>query len=52
MIRVLIPDDHPIVREGLKQILFETDDIRSEQTCKLAAASAMSLFYPLQSVSR
>jgi two-component system invasion response regulator UvrY len=27
MIRVLIADDHPIVREGLKQILSETDDI-------------------------
>ena len=36
MIRVLIADDPPIVREGLKQILFETDDIRSEQTCGLA----------------
>lgn len=27
MIRVLIADDHPIVREGLKQILSDTDDI-------------------------
>lgn len=27
MIRVLIADDHPIVREGLRQILSETDDI-------------------------
>ncbi|HOO38472.1 MAG TPA: response regulator transcription factor [Deltaproteobacteria bacterium] len=27
MIRILIADDHPIVREGLKQILSETDDI-------------------------
>lgn len=27
MIRILIADDHPIVREGLKQILAETDDI-------------------------
>jgi DNA-binding NarL/FixJ family response regulator len=27
MIRVLIADDHTIVREGLKQILLETDDI-------------------------
>ncbi len=27
MIRVLIADDHPIVREGLKQILSETTDI-------------------------
>ena len=27
MIRVLIVDDHPIVREGLKQILTDTDDI-------------------------
>lgn len=27
MIRVLIADDHPIVRRGLKQTLSETDDI-------------------------
>jgi two-component system, NarL family, invasion response regulator UvrY len=27
MIRVLIADDHPIVREGLRQILSDTDDI-------------------------
>ncbi len=27
MIRVLIADDHPIVREGLKQILSDTEDI-------------------------
>lgn len=27
MIRVLVADDHPIVREGVKQILSETDDI-------------------------
>jgi two-component system, NarL family, invasion response regulator UvrY len=27
MIRVLVADDHPIVREGLKQILSDTDDI-------------------------
>jgi len=27
MIRVLIADDHPIVRRGLRQILCETDDI-------------------------
>ena len=27
MIRVLIADDHTIVREGLKQIFMETDDI-------------------------
>jgi len=28
MIKILIADDHPIVREGLKQILSETDDIK------------------------
>jgi DNA-binding NarL/FixJ family response regulator len=28
MIRVLIADDHAVVREGLKTILHETDDIR------------------------
>ncbi|HQG32170.1 MAG TPA: response regulator transcription factor, partial [Deltaproteobacteria bacterium] len=27
MIRVLVADDHPIVREGLKQILSDTNDI-------------------------
>ncbi len=27
MIRVLVVDDHPIVREGLKQILSDTEDI-------------------------
>jgi two-component system, NarL family, invasion response regulator UvrY len=27
MIRVLIADDHPLLREGLKLILSETDDI-------------------------
>ena len=27
MINVLIADDHPIVREGLKQIIAETEDI-------------------------
>lgn len=27
MINILIADDHPIVREGLKQIIAETDDI-------------------------
>ena len=27
MIRILIADDHPIVREGLKQILAETSDM-------------------------
>lgn len=27
MIRVLVADDHPIVREGVKQILSETNDI-------------------------
>ncbi|MDT8273598.1 MAG: response regulator transcription factor [Desulfomonilia bacterium] len=27
MIRVLVADDHPIVREGLKQILADIDDI-------------------------
>lgn len=27
MIRVLVADDHPIVREGLKQILSDTEDI-------------------------
>lgn len=27
MIRVLVADDHPIVREGLKQILADTSDI-------------------------
>ncbi|HOJ13347.1 MAG TPA: response regulator transcription factor [Deltaproteobacteria bacterium] len=27
MIRVLVADDHPIVREGVKQILSETEDI-------------------------
>jgi DNA-binding NarL/FixJ family response regulator len=28
MIRVMIADDHPIVRKGLAQILADTDDIR------------------------
>jgi DNA-binding NarL/FixJ family response regulator len=28
MIRTLIVDDHPLIREGLKQILAETSDIR------------------------
>jgi len=28
MIRVLICDDHPILRQGLKQIIGETSDIR------------------------
>lgn len=28
MIRTLIVDDHPLIREGLKQILSETGDIR------------------------
>lgn len=28
MIRTLIVDDHPLIREGLKQILAETPDIR------------------------
>lgn len=27
MIRVLIADDHPVVRKGLRQLLSETDDI-------------------------
>jgi two-component system, NarL family, invasion response regulator UvrY len=27
MIRVLIADDHPLVRQGMKQILSETDDL-------------------------
>ncbi|MGC9323410.1 MAG: response regulator [Desulfomonilia bacterium] len=27
MIRVLVADDHPIVRQGIKQILADTDDI-------------------------
>ncbi|MCD6384548.1 response regulator transcription factor [Candidatus Sumerlaeota bacterium] len=27
MIKILIADDHPIVREGIKQILAETDDM-------------------------
>ena len=27
MIRVLVADDHPIVREGLKQIISDSDDI-------------------------
>jgi two-component system invasion response regulator UvrY len=30
MIRVLLADDHAIVRRGLKQILAETEDIRTE----------------------
>jgi DNA-binding NarL/FixJ family response regulator len=30
MIRILIADDHAIVREGLKQIVAETSDIRVE----------------------
>ena len=30
MIRVLLADDHAVVRRGLKQILAETDDIRTE----------------------
>lgn len=28
MVRILIADDHPIVREGLKQILSETQDMQ------------------------
>ena len=27
MIRILIADDHPIVRKGLKQLFSETDDM-------------------------
>ncbi|MGW8209668.1 MAG: DNA-binding response regulator, partial [Syntrophobacteria bacterium] len=27
MIKVLVADDHPVVREGLKQILAEAQDI-------------------------
>ena len=27
MIRILIADDHPIMREGLKQLFSETDDM-------------------------
>lgn len=34
MIRVLIVDDHDIVREGLKQIVSETTDIRIEGEAK------------------
>ena len=30
MIKVLIADDHPVVRQGLKQILSETPDISVE----------------------
>ena len=30
MIRVLLADDHTVVRRGLKQILAETEDIRTE----------------------
>ena len=30
MIRVLLADDHAVVRRGLKQILAETEDIRTE----------------------
>ena len=28
MIRLLIADDHPIVREGLKRIVLECNDIQ------------------------
>ena len=33
MIRVLLCDDHRIVREGLKQILADTDDIEVAGEC-------------------
>jgi DNA-binding NarL/FixJ family response regulator len=37
MIKVLIADDHPIVREGLKQMLSETSDINVSGIAKNSA---------------
>jgi two-component system invasion response regulator UvrY len=48
MIRVLIADDHPIVRKGLKQILSETDDIHVKHeadTCAEVLSKALSEKY-------
>lgn len=43
MIRVLIVDDHAIVRHGLRQIVSETDDIRVEGEAENSAQAIREL---------
>ena len=49
MIRVLVVDDHPIVREGLKQILSDTEDIlvvdEADSGQAVLSSAARSNFY-------
>jgi DNA-binding NarL/FixJ family response regulator len=47
MIRVIIVDDHTIVRKGVKQLLEDTDDIRIEGE----AANASQMFRELEVAS-
>ena len=47
MIRVIIVDDHTIVRKGIKQLLEDTDDIRIEGE----AANASEMFRALEETS-
>ena len=41
MIRVLVADDHPVVRRGLKQILLEASDISVDEAASAAEALAL-----------
>ena len=43
MIRVLIADDHAIVRHGLRQIVSETADIRVEGEAESSAQAIREL---------
>ena len=43
MIRVLLCDDHRIVREGLKQILADTSDIAVVSECECGADAMQAL---------
>ena len=42
MIRVIIVDDHTIVRKGIQQLLEETDDIRIQGEAHHAAEDRKS----------
>lgn len=47
IIKVIIADDHAILRDGLKQILSETDDIQVIAEAESASEAIMMTVSPL-----
>ena len=50
MIRVLVCDDHAIVRRGLREVLDDASDIEAKEACSGAEAIALARSHPLDLV--